>query len=294
MKKRIASAFLFKRIIFAVIGFLRYICLKSVCVSFPGSGRIHDRISILMYHYIKKSDTSIFKKHISVFSRFSMIESLDALSLPESRGERLFITFDDGYASILENAIPLLHHHHINAAIFIPTGYIGRKPDWSTNHLYHMEDEIIMNEEQIKAASRFCEIGSHGISHSDMCAMPAEQCFMELTRSKKILESICEKEISSFSFPFGKYNDHIVILAREAGYRHFFSTRPVTMKKGSLGTVFGRFEAFPFDTSFEILLKCYGSYEWLSGFMDMKRRILERLRPRLTPILIHDEAQQVP
>lgn len=48
------------------------------------------------------------------------------------RRERLVaITFDDGYRSVLERAVPVLEAHGFPATMFVPTRYIGDENRWN-------------------------------------------------------------------------------------------------------------------------------------------------------------------
>lgn len=78
----------------------------------------------------------------------------------------------------------------------------------------------IMKGEEIKilAGQYGVEIGSHGVSHRNMTLLSEEDLVFELTESKKYLEHIIGKKVTSFAFPFGTYNDAVLREARRAGY----------------------------------------------------------------------------
>ena len=65
------------------------------------------------------------------------------------------------------------------------------------------------------------EIGSHGITHSLLTAdyMNDLKASIEMKQSKLWLETILDREVTSYCFPSGKYNNNMVELAKRAGYK---------------------------------------------------------------------------
>jgi len=80
-----------------------------------------------------------------------------------------------------------------------------------------------MTQEEVKmlAASPWATVGAHTVTHSALSALSEEQQRKEIFTSKQDLEKIIEKEITTFSYPFGRkrdYNQTSVRLCREAGF----------------------------------------------------------------------------
>ena len=89
---------------------------------------------ILMYHSVRKVKRDPFALCVSPknFERQMQIVASMAKPVPLKRmiepniPERaVAVTFDDGYADNLHQALPILERHGIPATIFIATGYIG-------------------------------------------------------------------------------------------------------------------------------------------------------------------------
>ena len=63
------------------------------------------------------------------------------------------------------------------------------------------------------------EIGSHTMTHPDVTLIDDDVLRWELEESKKQLEAITGREVSSFCYPFGHFNDRAGAAVASAGYR---------------------------------------------------------------------------
>jgi peptidoglycan/xylan/chitin deacetylase (PgdA/CDA1 family) len=61
-------------------------------------------------------------------------------------------------------------------------------------------------------------IGSHGLSHADLTAIPLAQAREEIFASKKKLEDIFGVSVRHFCYPYGSWNPAVRDLVAEAGY----------------------------------------------------------------------------
>lgn len=77
-------------------------------------------------------------------------------------------------------------------------------------------------KEQIRemAQSPLVEIGSHTHRHYNLSRISHELVKEELTKSKQILEHICQKPIISIGYPDGDYSESVKNAAEQAGYSY--------------------------------------------------------------------------
>lgn len=71
------------------------------------------------------------------------------------------------------------------------------------------------------AASRYVTIGAHTVTHSRLASQSSPEQQEEIVTSKKQLENWLGREITVFSYPFGRKSDYTketVALCREAGF----------------------------------------------------------------------------
>lgn len=92
---------------------------------------------------------------------------------------------------------------------------------------------ITIEELRALSSHRLITIGSHSVTHPILPMCNRESQYHEITDSKRMLEEWTGKEIQYFAFPNGDYDEDIIEIARESGYKLCFtieSTR-INVKK---------------------------------------------------------------
>jgi peptidoglycan/xylan/chitin deacetylase (PgdA/CDA1 family) len=98
--------------------------------------------------------------------------------------------------------------------VFPVAGYIGKASSWDV-----LPQFPHLSKHEIREISGLGhEIGSHGLTHSNLTYLNASDLKTELSDSKKILEDITGKKVTSLSFPFGSWNRRVWEHAQETGY----------------------------------------------------------------------------
>ena len=95
------------------------------------------------------------------------------------------------------------------------------KDDWKGIQTLKLEDYWkLMSKEQIKdiAHNPLFTIGAHGETHTNLINISIKDAKQEILTSKQQLESICDKTITEFAFPFGYYNNELANYCTEIGF----------------------------------------------------------------------------
>lgn len=139
------------------------------------------------------------------------------------------ITFDDGYADNLHNALPLLEKYDARATIYVVVDRHDR--DWSTYKKAHHDSGELAREPKLSdddirrlLASGRIEIGSHTLTHINMRTTPLEDKRRELAESRAQLEALVGAPVRSFAYPFGLFAEEDVALTRACGYETAVTT----------------------------------------------------------------------
>lgn len=135
----------------------------------------------------------------------------------ETRGA-FVVTFDDGYACVAEQALPVLERQKITALEFLIAGKLGGRNEWDVAK--GDVPQPLMDAAQVRtwlAAGH--QIGSHSLTHPNLRKIPPAQAREEITTSKKKLEDTFGVPVDHFCYPYGSYNEAIRDMVAAAGYR---------------------------------------------------------------------------
>ncbi|TXI03668.1 MAG: polysaccharide deacetylase family protein [Rhizobium sp.] len=157
-------------------------------------------------------------------------------AMPYVRGEKTgkvaAITFDDSYANVYENALPVLQELGFTATNFVVVNQIGGSNVWDMP--IGVARAPCMSAEQLRHWHRLGhEVGSHTLDHVHLPQLPMEEARRQITHSRELLEDLLDEGISSFCFPYGDETPLDRVLAYEAGYSAATTTRRGRARPGN-------------------------------------------------------------
>ncbi len=221
---------------------------------------------ILYYHAVPRAARAGFARQMDELLRLARpirCDESDGLR----PGERYAaVTFDDGFVSVLDHALPELEARSIPVTIFVPSGSLGQRPLWVRDPQFPTYHEQVASAELLARIGEhpLVSIGSHSVSHPNFLKIEEGDASVEFSRSKQRLEEILGRKVTLFSFPHGAHNSRLVEMAREAGYSHVFTIEPNLAYKNSAERMVGRVAVEPDDWPMEFRLKLAGAYRWLA------------------------------
>ncbi len=81
------------------------------------------------------------------------------------------------------------------------------------------------------------------------------------------------REFTLFAFPYGAFNERLINICKEAGYKRIFTTLPYPAELGPGEFVSGRVTVDPTDWPIEFYLKLSGAYRWLPIAFATKKKL---------------------
>jgi len=231
---------------------------------------------VLYYHVITKEQRALFGDQLDlILKRLKPLKTTKLCDL-EPGTHYVAITFDDGFVSMVQNAIPELEARNCPATIFVPPACLGEPPSWPDIYEREKANEVVMDIQTLLKINNnnLITIGSHSQSHLNLLRIGEAEAREEIAGSKLRLEELLKRQVAELSFPFGAYNESHVLMAKEAGYERVFSVMPDLITNNVKGKfVFGRVRVDPDDWPLEFRLKVRGAYRWLPLAFELKRRM---------------------
>jgi len=137
-------------------------------------------------------------------------------------GHIVVLSVDDGYRSVYENVYPLLKRYRMTITLgVIADNVTGQSSGYRPGATFMTRTEI---QEMIDSCD--IEIASHTLSHPWLTRLPPEAAWREIRRSKLVLESLFNRPVITFIYPYGDMNKSIREMVRRAGYRLARAVRP--------------------------------------------------------------------
>jgi peptidoglycan/xylan/chitin deacetylase (PgdA/CDA1 family) len=167
-----------------------------------------------LYHELRRDDSryayvtaaDAFEAQVAFFAK-NLATLQPALLLPA-------VTFDDGYRSDCEIALPILQKHGMTARFFITAGWTGERAaymDWS----------------QLRTlAAAGMSVGAHGWSHTLLTHCTDAELDRELRGARETLENGLGQPVTTMSLPGGRADARVLRACRAAGYEQIFTSVP--------------------------------------------------------------------
>lgn len=268
---------------------LVYLLLAIVWWAGTGFGfALRRRVVVLCYHNVRANQRERFgrqMRHIADRARrLTTCETVGWLGRPQ-----MVVTFDDAFAGLLLNALPVTRDLEIPITIFAVTENLGGVPKWPMPEDHRDRDERTMTDLELQIVDKDsrCRVESHTATHANLAGISKQCVREEFVRSRLRLEKILGRDVTMLAFPFGAYGDDIIREARAAGYTDLFTLQPTLGRTSESNPLQGRFPADPDMWPAEFYLTTAGAYAWLGPW----RRLLARLRKSF---LVHSKPAQAP
>ncbi len=191
--------------------------IKIAIIKFASVFYFKKRSKVIFYHDIhsdkKYTEMStpldLFKKHIQII-RESGYEIVSEITKPIRQIE---ICFDDAFLGLYDN-IELINKDNIPIHLFVISSYLD-----SENHIKN-EQLLELNKNPLFT------ISSHTKTHKILNEISETEIKIELQNSKSDLERLLGRDVKSICFPEGKFNNKVLEIATQLGYKKQYSSLP--------------------------------------------------------------------
>ncbi len=179
------------------------------------------RLPIITYHAIDsaRSCLSTTPELFEQQMRFLAIRRYRTLTVSEAfsclNGSRALpnpavaLTFDDGYSSVFEQALPLLRKYGFVATAFVVSGCLGTAGQWDPRGRRIPNVDLMGPEEIRELAGAGWEIGSHSKTHARLTQLDDDALAREIDGSRISLQEITGRPVRCFAYPYGSQNARV-------------------------------------------------------------------------------------
>jgi len=126
---------------------------------------------------------------------------------------RVALTFDDGFASVVESALPILRDAGATATLFLTTGHVGGhnnwagQPDWAPKFAMASWAQI----EQLTRSG--WEIQNHTVRHLDLRSLGDAELADELGAANDAIAQHVGKRPDQLAYPYGHFDARVQRIA---------------------------------------------------------------------------------
>jgi len=194
-------------------------------------------VSILCYHAVDPNWRSVlsidphdFERHCAWLARHRRMIALGEAVSRLTAGGRLpartaALTFDDGFASVFDHALPALLRHGLPATVFVVAQTLtpdATPVDWVDDP--PPQGLVTLTLDQVlELQSWGIRIGSHSYRHADLPSLGEEACARDLRASREVLEDLLSRSVPYLAYPRGRHDEAVRRAARRAGFTHAFT-----------------------------------------------------------------------
>lgn len=141
--------------------------------------------------------------------------------LPE---KAVIISFDDGFKSVYENAVPIMARYGVKANIYLPTKYIGHNNHFMT---WDMVKELHETGDY--------EFAAHTHSHVDIRTLNDEDMQKEMDLSTELFSRELQYNPIAFCMPYGTFDKKsIALLKDKSQYKYILGSFYGMIKQSQL------------------------------------------------------------
>lgn len=209
--------------------------------------------AVLTYHSIDRSGSVIsvtpeaFRRHVRALSeRGVRMTTLSGLLALPPHMEAVAITFDDGFATVEEEARAVLQDYGAVATVFVVTDRVGGDSGWAQGPGPQVPARPLLDWDALaRLQEAGFEIGSHTRTHADLRTLSPSAVQDEVGESAAIIQRRTGRQPVSFAYPFGEFAPSVEDAVR-AAYRFACTTRLGFLESGAAPHRLPRLDAYYF------------------------------------------------
>jgi peptidoglycan/xylan/chitin deacetylase (PgdA/CDA1 family) len=200
-------------------------------------GRVDDApgLRVLLYHRVSDDDDPLavpprrFREQMDQLAAdgrevVGLSEILARLDAGDVSPRTIGLTFDDGFADLVDGALSVLEQHRFGATVFIATGVTDGRVSFPW---YEHQPPVLGWDEVVDLDRRgTLRFEAHTVSHPSLLALDDAAAGAEIGDSRRELEERLGRSVTSFAYPAGLFGERERRLVVDAGYAAAVTCEP--------------------------------------------------------------------
>jgi peptidoglycan/xylan/chitin deacetylase (PgdA/CDA1 family) len=199
-------------------------------------GRLDGRaLRVLLYHRVADDRDPLavsprrFREQMDClaaagFEVIDLAQVVDVLETGSPGSRTIGLTFDDGFADVRDQALPVLSRHGFHATVFVTTGVA----DGRTSFGWYDRQPPVLGWDEIGELDHegTLHFEAHTVSHPNLLDVDDARAAAEIGDCRVELSERLGRPVTLFAYPAGLHGERERRLARQAGYRAAVSCEP--------------------------------------------------------------------
>lgn len=191
----------------------------------------HSRPLVLCYHALSETWPATLSVHPERFRQqleLLLDRGYEPATFSEAvrgGGRKLAVTFDDGFVSVRDLALPILERLGMPATLFAVSDFAASGGQLRWAGIDHWGQTEFAGElaglswsEMRALQDRGWEIGSHTATHPHLTELDDHRLREELIVSREAVSEAMGRPCASIAYPYGSADERVAEAARAAGY----------------------------------------------------------------------------
>jgi peptidoglycan/xylan/chitin deacetylase (PgdA/CDA1 family) len=227
-------------------------------------------LRILLYHRVSDDPDPLalpprrFREQMAFLAQagYRVVDLVDALGLLDGGTvppRTVALTFDDGFADVRDEAMPVLAAHGFRATVFVATGVA----DGRRSFAWYARQPPVLGWDDVVALDRdgTLRFEAHTVSHPNLLALDDASARAEIQDSRLELEARLGRPVRALAYPAGLYGARERRLAAEAGYAAAVSCEPGVNRPDTDRFALRRRQIDPRDVMLDFRAKVGGGHD---------------------------------